>query len=147
MREGEQEGGEAAVEVQIYSGIEFTRFHQGPVSFLFLPCSHPFPLKSTWCKLTLASRQSGGRKERLVEDREKGIGHRKSRESEISAILVRSEECLHFVPREQAAPHTGIKTTPASTQASPNLRYSVNVLQPFICPSSLVATGSHLLIL
>lgn len=50
-----------AVEVEIYSGIGFTRFHQGPI---------PPPqslLKNTWCKLTLASRESRGRKEKRAK--------------------------------------------------------------------------------
>lgn len=57
MREREEEGQEGtAVEVEIYSGVEFTRFYQGPSRS---------PLKNTWCKLTLASRERAqrGRKE------------------------------------------------------------------------------------
>lgn len=67
---GGEAGGCNAVEVEIYSGIEFTRFHQGPI---FSPFS---PLKNTWCKLTLASRESKGRKERNGEE---GQGHRSER--------------------------------------------------------------------
>lgn len=65
--EGEQEWGRGnAVEAKIYSGIGFTRFHPGPL-FLFFPLP---PFKNTWCKLTLTSRESKGRKERG----NKGIG-------------------------------------------------------------------------
>lgn len=64
------------MEVEIYSGIEFTRFHQGPI---FSPFS---PLKNTWCKLTLASREraKGGRKE--MGKKGKGIGQREGRRHE-----------------------------------------------------------------
>lgn len=51
------------MEVEIYSGIGFTRFHSGPTS----PTLPPSPLKNTWCKLTLASRESKARKERGEE--------------------------------------------------------------------------------
>lgn len=49
-----------AVEVEIYSGIGFTRFHQGPIP-------PPSLLQNTWCKLTLASRESRGRKEKRAK--------------------------------------------------------------------------------
>lgn len=45
------------MEVQIYNGIKFTCFHQGPI-FLSL-C----PLKNTWRKLSLTGRGTRGRKE------------------------------------------------------------------------------------
>lgn len=51
-----------AVEVEIYSGIGFTRFHQGPI-----PPPLQSLLKNTWCKLTLASRESRGRKEKRAK--------------------------------------------------------------------------------
>lgn len=78
------------MEVEIYSGIEFTRFHQGLIFFLTRS-----PLKNTWCKLSLASRESKRKKRK-----EEGIGQREEqkREKEISRIAVRSEECLHSLP-------------------------------------------------
>ena len=62
-RTGEEEEG-PAVEVEIYSGIEFTRLHKGPM----LPLLSFSVLKNTWCKLTLASRNSKRRKERGEEE-------------------------------------------------------------------------------
>lgn len=62
-RTGEEEEG-PAVEVEIYSGIEFTRLHKGPI----LPLLSFSVLKNTWCKLTLASRNSKRRKERGEEE-------------------------------------------------------------------------------
>lgn len=103
-RRGEGGGGggaPAVVEVEIYSGIEFTRFNRTPPP-------HPPPrplslslLKNTWCKLTLCQQVTAkeGRKERV------GEGQREqTREEEISGIAVRSEECLHFVPAASHGP-------------------------------------------
>ena len=75
-------------------------------------------LKNTWCKLTLANRESK-KEEGKDGDKGKGIGQREeqTQEEEISGIAVRSQECLHFVPRSPL-PHTALKTTATSPQAA-----------------------------
>lgn len=96
------------MEVEIYSGIEFTRFHQGLIFFLTRS-----PLKNTWCKLSLASRES------KRKERKKGIGQREEqkREKEISGIAVRSEECLRSLPWTLCCTQP-FKTTATSPQAA-----------------------------
>lgn len=56
-------GGQPAVEVEIYSGIEFTRLDSTPLQSLPL-------LKNTWCKLAgwlWKKKRGGGRKDRVDE--------------------------------------------------------------------------------
>lgn len=87
------------VEVEIYSGIEFTRFNRTPSS----PPPLPFPVKEHMVQINSLPasdcKKKKGRKERA------GEGQREqTREEEISGIAVRSEECLHFVPAASHGP-------------------------------------------
>lgn len=74
-----------AVEVEIYSGIGFTRFHQGPIP--------PPPISIKEHMVQINSCQQREQREEGKEG--KGIGQRqgKTRKEEISGIAVRSEEC------------------------------------------------------
>ncbi len=101
---------------------------------LFFPPSFSLSLlKNTWCKLTLASRESKGRKEKGKKGKGIGQSEEQTREEEISGIAVRSEECLHFVPWSPL-PHAALKTTATSPQAAISSGSPVAALQSHTDP-------------
>lgn len=113
------------MEVEIYRCIEFTRFHQGPV----FPSSLS-PLENTWCKLTLASRESGG-KERGEEGHrsKRGADRRRGNFRDCCEVWGMSAFCTL-----NPLPHTAFKTTATSPQAAIHSSSPAAALQSYPDP-------------
>lgn len=112
MRENwrRREGGGGTRGLHCGSGdLQWYQVHMLPPGPYFLPFS--FSVKEHMVQINSCHQSE---RERAKEGRKKGKGisqgEEQTREEEISGIAVRSEECLHFVPRSPL-PHTAFKTT------------------------------------